>query len=80
MEDSGKYARPATIDDLKSVLRALNESAADYLLIGGYALLAHGYLRATADIDFLVRADAEQGDRLDRMVLERALKAKGNGN
>ena len=32
MADSEKYSRPATIDDLKSVLRALNENGVDYLL------------------------------------------------
>jgi predicted nucleotidyltransferase len=59
-----EYSRPATLDDLKLLLRALNEHAVDYLLIGGYALAAHGYQRATTDIDVLVRATPESGQRV----------------
>ena len=59
-----EYSRPATLDDLKLLLRSLNEHAVDYLLIGGYALAAHGYQRATTDIDVLVRATAESGQRV----------------
>jgi len=33
--------------DLKLLLRSLHEHGADYLLIGDYALAAHGYQRAT---------------------------------
>lgn len=45
-----EYSRPATIDDLKSLIASLNDQGADYLLIGGYALFAHGYHRATTDM------------------------------
>ena len=33
-----QYSRAATLEDLKSLVRSLNEHGADYLLIGGYAL------------------------------------------
>jgi hypothetical protein len=46
-------SRPATLEDLKTLLRALNAHGVDYLLIGGYALAAHGYQRATTDIDIV---------------------------
>lgn len=64
-----QYARPATIDDLKAVIRSLNENKVDYFLIGGYALFAHGYYRATTDIDILVSADTEQGIRVKKALL-----------
>ena len=54
-------SRPATLDDLKALLRALNAQGAEYLLIGGYALAAHGYQRATTDIDVMVPATAQAG-------------------
>lgn len=57
-----KESRPATLEDLVGVIRALNAQKAEYLLVGGYALLAHGYVRATTDIVILVpptRASAE---------------------
>jgi hypothetical protein len=37
-----EFSRPATLEDLKSLLRSFHEHGADYLLIGGYALAAHG--------------------------------------
>lgn len=58
------FSRPATLDDLKLLLRSLNEHGVDYLLIGGYALAAHGYQRATTDIDVVVAATAESGQRV----------------
>jgi predicted nucleotidyltransferase len=64
-----QYARPATIDDLKSVIRSLNENGVDYFLIGGYALFAHGYYRATTDIDILMAPDREQGPRVVKALL-----------
>lgn len=64
-----EYSRPASLEDLKSLLRALNEEAVDYLLIGGYALFAHGYHRATTDIDVLVPATREAGEKLRRALM-----------
>ena len=53
-----KYSRPATLDDLKKIIRSLNEKKAEYILIGGYALFSHGYHRATDDIDLLIPGNA----------------------
>ena len=52
-ETSEKFVRPATLNDLKGLVRLFNEARIEYLLIGGYALFAHGYQRATTDIDFI---------------------------
>lgn len=59
-----RISRPATIDDLKSLLRSLNARGVEYLLIGGYALAAHGYQRATSDIDILFPATRATGQRV----------------
>lgn len=64
-----EFSRPATLDDLKSLIRSLNEQQADYLLIGGYALFAHGYHRATTDIDVLVPARREAGLRIIKALM-----------
>lgn len=63
------FARAATLDDLKLLLRSLHEAGADYLLIGGYALAAHGYQRATTDIDVLVPANAAAGRRIKTALM-----------
>ena len=39
--------------------RALNDAGARYLVIGGFAVIAHQYVRATEDTDLLVPADAD---------------------
>lgn len=62
-------ARPASVDDLKLLLRALNAHGVDYLLIGGYALYALGYQRGTTDIDVVLRPTREQGERVKQALL-----------
>lgn len=64
-----KTARAATFDDLLKVIRALNEQGAEYLLIGGYALYAHGYQRATTDIDILVPATLTSAEQVIQALL-----------
>ena len=64
-----EYTRPATLDDLKKLLLALNEHKVEYLLVGGYALAAHGYQRATTDIDVLVPASITAGQRLKQALM-----------
>lgn len=59
-----KTPRPATIKDLKQVIKSLNDNKVDYLLIGGYAMQAHGYIRTTTDIDILVPANKRTGEKL----------------
>lgn len=62
MDEPGKkFVRPATLDDLKGLVRLFNDAHIEYLLIGGYALFAHGYQRATTDIDFIFPPRKEVG-------------------
>jgi hypothetical protein len=44
-------------NDYKEMLQLLLEEQVDFILVGAYALGAHGYPRATGDIDIWVRAD-----------------------
>lgn len=64
-----EYSRPATTEDLKMLISALNAADAEYLLIGGYALFAHGYHRATTDIDILVPATREAGIKIRSVLM-----------
>lgn len=66
---AGDTARPATVEDLKRLLAALDAEQVDYVLIGGYALVALGYQRATTDIDLLLPPSREQGERTRRALL-----------
>jgi hypothetical protein len=41
--------------DFAEMLSALSEAGADYLIVGAHALAAHGFPRATGDLDIWVR-------------------------
>src|SRR6476469_2530512 len=45
--------------DFKELFKLLNENKVRYLLIGGYAVVVHGYVRNTNDIDIVVSDDRE---------------------
>lgn len=62
--DDDQHVRAPTLEDLVRICRALNESSAQYILIGGFAVIAHGGGRTTKDIDFLVEASPENVSRL----------------
>ena len=50
--------------DFKEMLSELNDGRAEFLLIGAYALAAHGYPRATGDMDLWVRPEPENATRV----------------
>jgi hypothetical protein len=57
------FTRPATWEDVLHLARLLNRHRVRYLLVGGYALAAHGYVRTTEDIDIAVAPDPENSRR-----------------
>ncbi len=42
-------------EDYRDMLHALSDEKVKFLLVGAYALAAHGYPRATMDIDIWVK-------------------------
>ena len=52
--DDEAYARAPEPEDLVRLCRSLNDAGARYVLIGGFAVMAHGAARFTKDIDLLV--------------------------
>lgn len=50
--------------DFSAFLRLLNEHEVRYLLIGGYAVGYHGYVRATADMDIWVPRERANSEHL----------------
>src|SRR4051794_32799350 len=43
--------------DPAAVLRVLHAHGVDFVIIGGLAVIAHGHLRATADVDIILRPE-----------------------
>jgi hypothetical protein len=48
---------------VEAIVRALNESSVRYLIAGGLAVVAHGYLRFTADVDLILDLDEDNARR-----------------
>src|SRR5260370_37726616 len=47
------------IEDVRTILRALNDADVRYLIVGGLAVVAHGYVRFTQDIDLVVQLERD---------------------
>lgn len=60
----------ALAKDFRDFLKLLNSNGVDYLLIGGYAVALHGYIRATNDLDVWVGVDRDNSVRVDRSLRE----------
>ncbi len=46
-------------EDFKDFIRALNNQQVDYILVGGMAVILHGYVRTTGDMDIWVNRTKE---------------------
>lgn len=66
--DDRGYSRAPELEDLLSLCKALNDEGVRYVLIGGFAVILHGFVRATKDIDLLVDPSAENIQRLKRAM------------
>jgi hypothetical protein len=62
------YARAPEPQDVVRICRALNAAEARYVLIGGFAVIAHGAARFTKDIDFLVDDQPDNVARVKRAL------------
>jgi hypothetical protein len=51
------------------MLRELSATEADFLIVGGHALSAHGYVRATMDFDIWVRPTPENAPRVYQAIV-----------
>ncbi len=67
-EESELVSREPTLSDLAALCRELNASRARYLVCGGFAIRAAGYLRNTGDIDLLVDVAPENEARVFRAL------------
>lgn len=74
-------------DDFREFLSFLNEKQVEYLVVGGWALGVHGYVRATGDMDIWVSSQETNLDCLltalfsfgvPREVSKEFFKGKGN--
>lgn len=50
--------------DFRDMLSAFSDAGVEYLVVGAYALAAHGLVRGTGDIDLWVRSTPENAARV----------------
>ena len=50
--------------DFRDILSAFCEAKVEFILVGAYAVAAHGLPRATGDIDLWIRSSSENADRV----------------
>jgi len=61
--------REPALEDLVKLGRALNEAGARYLVIGGFAIRAAGYIRNTVDVDLLVETGIDNETRVIQALM-----------
>ena len=51
-------------EEYLNLLRLFREEAVEYVVVGGYAVIAHGFPRTTADLDILLNPTAANARRV----------------
>lgn len=74
-EDAGGQEEPLeprepVVQDLVELCRLINASGGRYVVIGGFAILNHGYNRRTMDVDLLIETSLE-----NESIVYRALES-----
>lgn len=58
-----EFTRPATWDDVFTIVQHLRNAGAEFALVGGYAIAAHGFNRFSEDVDILVNPTDDNATR-----------------
>jgi predicted nucleotidyltransferase len=57
-------------EDFKDFISALNSAKVEYILVGGYSVILHGYARTTGDMDIWVNKTADNYKKLLKAFAE----------
>lgn len=57
-------------NDFKEFLKLLNQKKVNYLLVGGYAVILHGYPRYTGDIDFWIEPTHSNAQKVIDVLIQ----------
>lgn len=56
--------------DFKEFIELLNKHKVEYLVVGGYAVAAHGYPRFTGDIDFWIKSTPDNAKKIIEVLAD----------
>ena len=82
-DNNSLESRPPTLNDLLKLCKNLNKNNVKYIVIGGMAIIHHGFVRATEDIDLLVEPSKENEKLLHQALLylpDKAIKEINPGD
>jgi predicted nucleotidyltransferase len=65
--DRGESRAPR-LEDLLDLCKALNREGVRYVLIGGFAVILHGFVRSTKDVDLLIDASESNVQAVKRAM------------
>ena len=66
--------------DWREFIELLNSTGVEYLVVGGHAVGYHGYPRYTGDMDFFVRADRRNAERIIDALIQFGFDSAGELN
>lgn len=67
-------------EDILKFFRDLEKENVKYLLVGGFAMAFHGYVRATHDLDLWIKDEPVNIEKLKKVLIENGVKGlKDNG-
>ena len=69
---------PERLFEPEEILRVLLEHRVDFVVIGGVAVQAHGYIRSTRDLDIVARPSALNMSRLSEALAELEAEPRGS--
>lgn len=58
------------LDKVPDIIKSLNCNNVKYVIIGGYAIILHGYLRATEDLDLVLLMTKENIGKFQKALKE----------
>ena len=64
---------------LDSLVEALNAAGARFVVIRGFAVIAHRYVRATVDCDLLIPDDADNDERIMTALMKLGASRASDG-
>jgi hypothetical protein len=56
--------------DFRDFIQSFNNNNVEYILVGGYAVILHGYSRTTGDLDIWVKKTEENYERIIKAFYE----------
>lgn len=56
-------AEATGLDDFDAIVDSFNKNSVEFMIIGGYAVIFHGHVRTTKDLDIFIRSTPENARR-----------------